>query len=304
MLCHQTQADTDICGDKRVKFKLCVHIYCQIQTGHKAPALTHTGLLCSFQSCFICCKMGASITCCGTGCDRTFHLPCAPHGQCVTQYFGAYRSFCWEHRPHQALQPRPSQDNTCSICLDTVENKISYKTMGCPACQDARFHRHCIQRLALHSGIGFRCPCCLNQDPFTMEMLIVGIRLPKRLGFLLASHKALRCRTKITGSAIPCYVPLFSQPPCSSRPWQLWLCSSCTAEGTHQLCSSLGDSTCSWECSTCAATDTGRHQSAQCCAVQTGAGMDLTAGPAAHGLAPRGLWIAQWPLQPAAWGLS
>lgn len=101
-----------------------------------------------------------------------------------------HRSFCWEHRPQQALQPRPSQDNTCSICLDTVEDKISYKTMGCPACQDARFHRHCIQRLALHSGIGFRCPCCLNQDPFTMEMLIVGIRLPKRLGFLLPSHKA------------------------------------------------------------------------------------------------------------------
>nr|XP_041573123.1 G2/M phase-specific E3 ubiquitin-protein ligase-like [Taeniopygia guttata] len=190
MLCHQTQADTDICGDKRVKFKLCVHIYCQIFASGLYPQEDTGKFLvgdtrriikeAAKKSCFICCKMGASITCCGTGCDRTFHLPCAPHGQCVTQYFGAYRSFCWEHRPHQALQPRPSQDNTCSICLDTVENKISYKTMGCPACQDARFHRHCIQRLALHSGIGFRCPCCLNQDPFTMEMLIVGIRLPKR----------------------------------------------------------------------------------------------------------------------------
>lgn len=58
---------------------------------HKAPVLPLRGLLCSFQSCFICYKMGASITCCQTGCDRTFHLPCAPDGQCVTQYFGAYR---------------------------------------------------------------------------------------------------------------------------------------------------------------------------------------------------------------------
>lgn len=104
-----------------------------------------------------------------------FHLP--------------HRSFCWEHRPQQTVQARPSQDNTCSICLDTVENKISYKTMGCPACQDARFHRQCIQRLALHAGIGFRCPCCLNQDPFMMEMLTMGIRLSKRLGFLLPGHK-------------------------------------------------------------------------------------------------------------------
>ncbi|NXQ09548.1 G2E3 ligase, partial [Vidua macroura] len=91
-----------------------------------------------------------------------------------------HRSFCWEHRPQQALQPRPSQDTTCSICLDTVEDKISYKTMGCPACQDARFHRHCIQRLALHAGTGFRCPCCLKQEPFLTEMLIMGIRLSKR----------------------------------------------------------------------------------------------------------------------------
>ncbi|NWU46204.1 G2E3 ligase, partial [Hylia prasina] len=132
------------------------------------------------QSCFICYKMGASITCCQTGCDRTFHLPCAPDGQCVTQYFGAYRSFCWEHSPQQTLQPRPSQDNTCTICLDAVEDKVSYKTMACPVCQDARFHRQCIQRLALHAGIGFRCPCCLNQEPFMMEMLTMGIRLSKR----------------------------------------------------------------------------------------------------------------------------
>ncbi|KAF2975092.1 hypothetical protein EK904_004147 [Melospiza melodia maxima] len=134
--------------------------------------------------------MGATITCCQTGCDRTFHLPCAPDGQCVTQYFGAYRSFCWEHRPQQALRPRPSQDNTCTICLDTVEDNISYKTMACPACQDARFHRHCIQRLALHAGIDFRCPRCLKQEPFMTEMLTMGIRLSKRLPFLLPPHKA------------------------------------------------------------------------------------------------------------------
>ncbi|KAF4787785.1 hypothetical protein TURU_167639 [Turdus rufiventris] len=191
MLCHRAQADTDICGNKRVTVQLCVHTYCQLfatglfpqeDTGHFLLEDTkHIIREAAKKSCFICCKMGASITCCETSCHRTFHLPCAPDGECVTQYFGTYRSFCWEHRPQQALQPRPSQDNTCSICLDTVEDKISYKTMGCPACQDAFFHRRCIQRLALHSGIAFRCPCCLNQELFMMEMLTMGIRLAKRL---------------------------------------------------------------------------------------------------------------------------
>uniref|UniRef100_A0A8U7NR83 Uncharacterized protein n=1 Tax=Corvus moneduloides TaxID=1196302 RepID=A0A8U7NR83_CORMO len=249
MLCHRTEADTDICGYKRMKFKLCVHNYCQVSSlGAPSNFLPRRGLpsspnklRCSFQSCFICYKMGASITCSERGCDRTFHLPCAPDGECVTQYFGAYRSFCWEHRPQQAVHARPSQDNTCSICLDTVENRISYKTMGCPACQDARFHRQCIQRLALHAGIGFRCPCCLNQEPFMMEMLTMGIRLSK-------------------------------------RPWQLRLCSSCAAEGTHRHCSSLGNSTYSWECRTCAGTETGRHQSTRCPALGTGARLGLAAG--------------------------
>ncbi|NWT73156.1 G2E3 ligase, partial [Prunella himalayana] len=204
------------------------------------------------KSCFICCKMGATITCCETGCDRTFHLPCAPHGQCVTQYCGAYRSFCWEHRPQQALQPRPTQHNTCSICLDAVEDKISYTTMGCPACQDARFHRHCIQRLALHAGIAFQCPCCLNQEPFMTEMLAMGIRLSKRPPSWQSDQEVGpsdqrhgRC------DAVTCLCQGGREHAEANGPWQLQLCSSCAAEGTHRLCSSLDNSTCSWECSTC-----------------------------------------------------
>ncbi|NXH65461.1 G2E3 ligase, partial [Rhabdornis inornatus] len=190
--------------------------------------------------------------CCTTGCHRTFHLPCAPDGECVTQYFGAYRSFCWEHRPQQALQPRPSQDNTCSICLDTVEDKISYKTMGCPVCQDARFHRRCIQRLALHSGIAFRCPRCLNQEPFMMEMLTMGIRLSKRPPSWQSDQEVGpsdqrhgRC------DAATCLCPGGREHAEADGPWQLWLCSSCAAEGTHRQCPSLGNTKFTWECNTC-----------------------------------------------------
>uniref|UniRef100_A0A8C3UP92 G2E3 ligase n=1 Tax=Catharus ustulatus TaxID=91951 RepID=A0A8C3UP92_CATUS len=245
MLCHQTQADTDICGNMSVKAQLCVHTYCQV-TSLAAPPKDTGHFLLEDTNCFICCKMGASITCCETSCPRTFHLPCAPDGECITQYFGTYRSFCWEHRPQQALHPLPSQDNTCSICLDTVEDRISYKTMGCPACQDTRFHRHCIQRLALHSGIAFRCPCCLNQELFMMEMLTMGIRLSKRLASPLPAHKESG-----TSSVPACQYLL-----CSSRPWQLWLCSSCAARGTHRHCPSLGNGKYTWECNTCAASPT------------------------------------------------
>ncbi|KAM9639252.1 G2/M phase-specific E3 ubiquitin-protein ligase-like, partial [Morphnus guianensis] len=146
-------------------------------------------LLCSFQRCFICGEMGAAITCGEKGCDRSFHLPCASRGECVTQFFGLYRSFCWEHRPEQAVKAKPGQNSTCIICLDPVEDNKSYHTMVCPACRHAWFHRSCIQKQAIHAGVRLCCLRCRNQDQFVMEMLAMGIRISKRWFFLFPTHE-------------------------------------------------------------------------------------------------------------------
>ncbi|NXT59574.1 G2E3 ligase, partial [Pluvianellus socialis] len=132
------------------------------------------------QRCFVCGEMGAAITCQEKGCDRSFHLPCAPEGECVTQFFRLYRSFCWQHRPEQAVPATPQQDTTCVICLELVDDKKSYGTMVCPACQHAWFHRSCIQEQAVHAGVCFCCMHCQNKDQFVMEMLTMGIRIFKR----------------------------------------------------------------------------------------------------------------------------
>ncbi|NWU74020.1 G2E3 ligase, partial [Pterocles burchelli] len=132
------------------------------------------------QDCFVCGESGATITCRELGCDRSFHLPCAAEGGCVTQFFGLYRSFCWEHRPEQAVEVAP-KDTTCLICLDPVGARSSYSTMVCPACKQAWFHRGCIQNQALHAGyFCFCCPRCQNEYRFLMEMLTMGIRIPRR----------------------------------------------------------------------------------------------------------------------------
>ncbi|XP_051652130.1 serine/arginine repetitive matrix protein 2-like isoform X2 [Manacus candei] len=49
------------------------------------------GLLCSFQNCYICGQIGATIYCCGRHCELSFHLPCAKQGRCVTQFITPYR---------------------------------------------------------------------------------------------------------------------------------------------------------------------------------------------------------------------
>ncbi|KFR13929.1 G2/M phase-specific E3 ubiquitin-protein ligase, partial [Opisthocomus hoazin] len=116
-----------------------------------------------------------------TGCNRSFHLPCAVEGGCITQFFGCYRSFCWEHRPEQAVEAALEDNTTCLICLQLVGDRRSYGTLVCPACKHAWFHRACIQNQAIHAGFSsFCCPCCQNEYRFLFEMLTMGIRIPRR----------------------------------------------------------------------------------------------------------------------------
>ncbi|NWI67469.1 G2E3 ligase, partial [Todus mexicanus] len=133
------------------------------------------------QDCIVCGRSGASITCCQPGCDRSFHLPCASAGQCITQYTPEYRSFCWEHRPELEVEAGPEDDTTCPICITPVEDTKSYEALVCSGCKHAWFHRDCIQGQALRAGIScFQCPLCRNKDLFVADMLLMGIRIPVR----------------------------------------------------------------------------------------------------------------------------
>ena len=97
---------------------------------------------------------------------------------------------------------------TCIICMEVVEDSLSYTTMVCPSCKHAWFHRGCIQvggpslcqpagtpcarsgvlltrgvslpqGQALRAGLRhFACPHCRDWERFVPEMLQMGIRVP------------------------------------------------------------------------------------------------------------------------------
>ncbi|NXW25055.1 G2E3 ligase, partial [Circaetus pectoralis] len=192
LLCRRAEADPAICGAKLEKQGLRAHVFClsfanelfqqRSRDGVRLEDIRRTIARAAQKHCFVCGESGAAISCWETGCDRSFHLPCAVEGECVTQFFGLYRSFCWEHRPEQAVEAAPQENTTCLICLDLVEERKSYGTMVCPACKHAWFHRGCIQNHAIHAGFScFQCPHCQNEYRFLMEMLTMGIRIPRRL---------------------------------------------------------------------------------------------------------------------------
>ncbi|POI24764.1 hypothetical protein CIB84_011486, partial [Bambusicola thoracicus] len=133
------------------------------------------------KQCFVCGERGAAISCAERGCARSFHLPCAVDGECVTQFFGQHRSFCSEHRPRQAVEAAPSQGTECVICLEPMGDSMSYQTLKCPACKDTWFHRSCVQGQAMSSGtMCFQCPICQDTEQFRAEMSTLGIQIPVR----------------------------------------------------------------------------------------------------------------------------
>ncbi|NXC39533.1 PHF7 protein, partial [Penelope pileata] len=273
-ICGQGDPESDIYGPQCLSSGIHVHTFCAaFSTGLLQRAtienrtvkfrfedIINTIVQATQKCCFICSERGASIDCAETSCERSFHLPCALRGECVTQYFGEHRSFCREHRPQQAVEVLPAQDTTCAICMEPVGDSKSFNTMVCPACKHAWFHRVCIQGLALRAGITcFCCPFCRDRGAFLLDMDIMGIRVPAR-GSTWEDNDAYAALGERHGrcDVSECLCPQGREHVNLGGPWQLFLCSSCAAEGTHWCCSYssiIGTGT--WECSTCAGVGTG-----------------------------------------------
>lgn len=89
-------------------------------------------------------------------------------------------------------------------------------------------------------------------------------------------------------------------PFCFPRPWELLLCSSCAAEGTHRRCSGLTNCTESWECDNCARLGTCMRKSTWVLL-----GWGWCPGWDWQSLsAPGELGVQLWPGLPWAWGAS
>ncbi|XP_051626057.1 pineapple eye protein-like isoform X1 [Manacus candei] len=308
LLCRRSEADPDICGDKIQKHGICAHVFCLYFAslldqqenervglqGFLPREILHAVNRASHKSCCICGQSGATIACCETDCDLSFHLPCAKQGGCVTQFITPYRSYCPTHRPEQAVEATPEPGTQCLICMEPVEDRKTFSTMVCPACKTAWFHRDCIQGQALRSGFSsLQCPICRNRPAFLGEMFTLGIRIPFRLVSFCLAHNtggasAVPCQGLPQQSwpcpvppptweendafaelgerhrhcdASECFYPRGRQEAEEEGPWELLLCSSCAAEGTHRYCSSVPNSITSWECDNCARQSIRRH----CC---------------------------------------
>uniref|UniRef100_A0A803XM25 PHD finger protein 7 n=1 Tax=Meleagris gallopavo TaxID=9103 RepID=A0A803XM25_MELGA len=272
VLCRRAQVNPDICGQTFASSGLCAHEFCLVFAngllewrcpvggifGFPIGAIQRTVQLAGQKNCFVCGETGAAISCAQTGCERSFHLPCAEDGECVTQHFGQHRSFCWEHRPRQAAEAAPSQNTVCVICLEPVGDSTSYHTMVCPVCKQAWFHRGCIRKHALHAAtMRFFCPVCGGKRRFRSRMTTLGIQIPVRRPSWWddAAYQPLRESHRRCDASACIYLGGRERAQ-EKGLWQLFICSSCGSEGTHWCCSFWAIGRNGWECDTCAGRGT------------------------------------------------
>ncbi|XP_048813790.1 G2/M phase-specific E3 ubiquitin-protein ligase-like [Lagopus muta] len=101
VLCGRVDNQKSIFGRRYEMYGMCFHAFCvgfanglcQHGIDNQNKGLFHVeDLIRTVRQaeqtlCFVCGQRGATITCAETGCDRSFHFPCANKGQCVTQHF-------------------------------------------------------------------------------------------------------------------------------------------------------------------------------------------------------------------------
>ncbi|NXY89957.1 PHF7 protein, partial [Alcedo cyanopectus] len=108
----------------------------------------------------------------------------------------------------------------------------------------------------------FKCPHCRERDTFQEEMWRMGVHVPDRLVSLSLDPEAHAEFSARHGrcDASECLCPGGREQAEDEGPWQLLLCSSCAAEGTHRHCSFLGTGMASWECQSCVGPSAGKRQ--------------------------------------------
>uniref|UniRef100_A0A8C6QJ68 G2/M-phase specific E3 ubiquitin ligase n=1 Tax=Nannospalax galili TaxID=1026970 RepID=A0A8C6QJ68_NANGA len=205
--------------------------------------------------CAVCKKSGASIGCVAPRCKRSYHFPCGLQKECIFQFTENFASFCWKHRPVQAITSNNYRESLpCTICLEFIEPIPTYNILRSPCCKNAWFHRDCLQVQAINAGVFFfRCTICNNIDIFQKEMLRMGIHIPEKDASweleenayqeLLQSYEhcdVRRCHCKEGRD--------YNEP---NSKWELKRCECCGSSGTHLACSSLQSWEQNWECLEC-----------------------------------------------------
>lgn len=205
--------------------------------------------------CSYCGQLSAAILCSEQGCSRQFHYICGYKNNCLTQFTGAFQSYCHEHHSvNHTLKHVDEQE--CWICKEEMgpHNPVSSVCSFCPPEDEtgeteiAWYHRKCLQRYAFEAGYYFMCPNCQEAKEFTEYAKQHGIFVPMRDATWEREKYAYKDIHKSNCCAEVCKVVVRSKASVKGR--ELVGCKACGGATMHMICAELDDPS-DYVCSDC-----------------------------------------------------
>lgn len=138
----------------------------------------HTIFLLLFQTCFFCKLKGASIGCDLRSCKKSFHLTCGIQNNCLTQFFGNYKSFCHLHHKIDRSTIH-SEAELCVLCAQEMGKFHPVASIELPCCNDRWYHSKCLKDM-VNKQSAPRCRTCGDEDSFRIFLQTNGIFVPER----------------------------------------------------------------------------------------------------------------------------
>ncbi|NWX97790.1 PHF7 protein, partial [Nothoprocta ornata] len=255
-LCRRADCDSELFGQTCHQDGLCVHENCLYHAsglsqrgadgegfyGFLLPDIRQELKRAAHKTCCICRRRGASVACQGRRCPRNFHFPCGGERGCVSQFFGEFKSFCWQHRPVQRLRALRRGRSRCLICQEPVAGRPRFGTLV-SAPGSARGRRGCCPAPGA-------APAAASLPPFPGS---------RDAAWELEGAFDDHYQRHSSCDAARCLCPGGRQQADDEGPWRLLLCNSCGSRGTHRECGGLGEEAGSWECGDCGRAGTGEE---------------------------------------------
>ena len=201
-----------------------------------------------FLKCSYCRKRGAVVGCLVAECSANYHFPCGIENGAYNDFHhesNSYPSHCKKHRPKNLpkdVSP-PKSEVLCTICQEMIKPRSRAKLFLTDCC-NSYYHNACMQQLAYHKGLHYRCPNCLNQDKF--------IRNSKRNNiFVEMRHFYFPVMTEIFDCSAPECLCENGRRYNGTREWELYACDLCGGNATHIRCGGLSVDVNFWMCEIC-----------------------------------------------------
>lgn len=113
--------------------------------------------------CSYCYKRRATVRCCEPKCKRIFHVVCGIKKKCLNQFVDQFESYCHEHAEIEEKEHKHAYNSLCLICREQLGEYDKFTSIP-SCCVEYYYHKACMQKHAITSGLLAKCPSC-GDDP-------------------------------------------------------------------------------------------------------------------------------------------